>query len=213
MANSKIKPIRTEKDYEAALARIDALMEAKPGSTEFDDLDVLVDLVEHYESKHEPMAYRRRDAPACRSRSLDPPQQAQGPLPVGQGLREPRSSRCAGMASSNPFESPSGERKELIPGLSKLADQISVDDIAALIEADVPEGDRIEFKDAPPAGRKASPTPDKSLSRSPPLVGSPGVVLELLELLVAVGTRPAATRMQPDRNFQRLWTFIPSATA
>ncbi len=57
MANSKIKPIRTEKDYEAALARIDALMEAKPGSTEFDDLDVLVDLVEHYESKHEPMAY------------------------------------------------------------------------------------------------------------------------------------------------------------
>ncbi len=57
MANNGIKPIRTEKDYEAALARIDALMEAEPGSPEFNDLDVLVDLVEHYESKHEPMAY------------------------------------------------------------------------------------------------------------------------------------------------------------
>ena len=57
MANNRIKPIRTEKDYEAALGRIDALMAAEPGSPEFDDLDILVDLVEHYESKHEPMAY------------------------------------------------------------------------------------------------------------------------------------------------------------
>ena len=57
MANSKIKPIRTENDYEAALAWIDALMDAEPGSPVFDDLDVLVDLVEHYESKHEPMGY------------------------------------------------------------------------------------------------------------------------------------------------------------
>jgi len=57
MANSKIKPIRTEKDYEAALARIDALMDAEPGSAEFDELDVLADLVELYESKHEPMGY------------------------------------------------------------------------------------------------------------------------------------------------------------
>lgn len=57
MANSKIKPIRTEKDYEAALARIDALMDAEPGGGEFDELDVLADLVELYESKHEPMGY------------------------------------------------------------------------------------------------------------------------------------------------------------
>ncbi len=57
MANSRIKPIRTEKDCEAALARIDALMDAEPGSAEFDELDVLADLVELYESKNEPMGY------------------------------------------------------------------------------------------------------------------------------------------------------------
>ncbi|MCY3996651.1 MAG: hypothetical protein OXF07_10950 [Rhodobacter sp.] len=57
MVNSKLKPIRTEKDYAAALVRIDALMDARPGSAEFDELDVLADLVELYESKHEPMGY------------------------------------------------------------------------------------------------------------------------------------------------------------
>ena len=55
MANGKIKPIRTEKDYKAALARIDALMNAEPDSAEFDELDVLADLVELHESKHDPM--------------------------------------------------------------------------------------------------------------------------------------------------------------
>ena len=55
MAN--VKPIRTEKDYEAALARIDELMDAEFGSPEGDELDVLVDLVELYESKHEPMGH------------------------------------------------------------------------------------------------------------------------------------------------------------
>ena len=57
MATGEIKPIRTERDYEDALARIDALMDAAPGSPEFDELDILVDLVELYESKHEPMGY------------------------------------------------------------------------------------------------------------------------------------------------------------
>ena len=57
MAAGKIKPVRTAQDYENALARIDALMDAAPGSPEFDELDVLVDLVELYESKHEPMGY------------------------------------------------------------------------------------------------------------------------------------------------------------
>ncbi len=52
-----VKPIRTEKDYEAALARVDELMVAELGSPEGDELDVLVDLVELYESKHEPMGY------------------------------------------------------------------------------------------------------------------------------------------------------------
>jgi HTH-type transcriptional regulator/antitoxin HigA len=55
MAN--IKPIRTEEEYGAALGRIDELMDAEPGSPEGEELDVLVDLVELYESKNEPMGY------------------------------------------------------------------------------------------------------------------------------------------------------------
>ena len=55
MTGSKIKPIRTQNDYEAALARIDALMDAEPGSAKFNDLDILANLVELYESKNEPM--------------------------------------------------------------------------------------------------------------------------------------------------------------
>lgn len=57
MANTRIKPIRTEEDYEVALTRVDELMDAKPGTPEFDELDVLADLVELYESKHEPLGY------------------------------------------------------------------------------------------------------------------------------------------------------------
>ena len=52
-----IKPIRIEADYEAALARIDALMDTEPGTPEGEELDVLTDLVEHYEAKHVPMGY------------------------------------------------------------------------------------------------------------------------------------------------------------
>ena len=52
-----IKPIRTEQDYEATLARIDGLMDAELGTPEGEELDVLVDLVEMYESRHVPMGY------------------------------------------------------------------------------------------------------------------------------------------------------------
>ena len=54
---STIKPVRSEADYEAALARIDELMDAQAGSPEGEELDILVDLVELYETKHEPMEY------------------------------------------------------------------------------------------------------------------------------------------------------------
>jgi HTH-type transcriptional regulator / antitoxin HigA len=57
MSNSKIKPIRNEADYEAALARIDALMDAEHGTPEGEELDVLTDLVELYEAKHVQMGY------------------------------------------------------------------------------------------------------------------------------------------------------------
>ena len=35
--------------------RFDELMDAEPGSAEFDELDILADLVAHDEGKHEPM--------------------------------------------------------------------------------------------------------------------------------------------------------------
>ncbi|MDJ0861709.1 MAG: transcriptional regulator [Gammaproteobacteria bacterium] len=50
-----IRPIRTERDYERALRRIEALMDAGPGTDEGDELDVLATLVEVYEEKQFPM--------------------------------------------------------------------------------------------------------------------------------------------------------------
>ncbi|MDE0466684.1 MAG: transcriptional regulator [Candidatus Poribacteria bacterium] len=50
-----IKPIRSEADYETALKSIDQLWDAAQGSTEADQLDVLVTLVEVYEEKHYPI--------------------------------------------------------------------------------------------------------------------------------------------------------------
>lgn len=54
---SNIKPIRTRADHEAALERIGVLMDARPGTPKGDELDVLTDLVEHYEEKTVPMGY------------------------------------------------------------------------------------------------------------------------------------------------------------
>ena len=52
-----IKPNRTEQEYEAALKRVDELMDAELGTLEGEELDVLVDLVEAYESRHVPIGY------------------------------------------------------------------------------------------------------------------------------------------------------------
>lgn len=76
----KIKPVRTAADYQAALARIDALMDAAPGSRKGEELDVLAELVELYETKHEPMGYPspvaaiefRMDQAGLRPRDLVP---------------------------------------------------------------------------------------------------------------------------------------------
>ena len=51
----KPKLIKTEADHAAALARIEELFSAKPGTPEGDELDLLVTLVELYEEKHFPM--------------------------------------------------------------------------------------------------------------------------------------------------------------
>lgn len=50
-----IRPIRTEEDHAAALAEIDRLMSAKPGSSEEDRLDVLATLVSAWEDEHMPL--------------------------------------------------------------------------------------------------------------------------------------------------------------
>jgi HTH-type transcriptional regulator/antitoxin HigA len=57
-----INSIRTEADYQAALARICALMDAQPGTAEGEELDLLTNLVERYELKHEPMGVPRESA-------------------------------------------------------------------------------------------------------------------------------------------------------
>lgn len=46
-----VKPIRNQSDYETALGRISELMNARAGTPEGEELDLLVDLVDHYESK------------------------------------------------------------------------------------------------------------------------------------------------------------------
>jgi len=48
----EVSPIRTEQDYEAALAEIEPLMTALPGTAQGDRLDVLVTLVQAWEAKH-----------------------------------------------------------------------------------------------------------------------------------------------------------------
>ena len=52
-----IKAIRNDADHDAALARIEAVMNAGPGTPRGEELDVLTDLVEHYEEKHVPMGF------------------------------------------------------------------------------------------------------------------------------------------------------------
>lgn len=52
---SDVKPIRTEANYEAALAEVERLWGAKAGTVKGDRLDVLATLIDVYESQHHPM--------------------------------------------------------------------------------------------------------------------------------------------------------------
>ncbi|BCA56606.1 transcriptional regulator [Nitrospira sp. KM1] len=47
-----IAPIKSKRDYVRTLRRVEELMDAKPGTKEGDELDVLATLVEAYEAKH-----------------------------------------------------------------------------------------------------------------------------------------------------------------
>jgi HTH-type transcriptional regulator / antitoxin HigA len=48
----EIKPIRTKRDYAAALKEIERLFDAKPGTADSDRLEVLTALINAYEEKH-----------------------------------------------------------------------------------------------------------------------------------------------------------------
>lgn len=50
-----LKSIKTDADHRAALAEIDRLAEARPGTDEFDRLDILATLVEAYEARQFPI--------------------------------------------------------------------------------------------------------------------------------------------------------------
>jgi HTH-type transcriptional regulator/antitoxin HigA len=51
----EIKPIKTKADYRAALKEVEALMSAERDTPKGERLDVLVTLVEAYESRHYPL--------------------------------------------------------------------------------------------------------------------------------------------------------------
>ncbi|MFD1164556.1 type II toxin-antitoxin system HigA family antitoxin [Sphingobacterium daejeonense] len=48
----KLKPIKTEKDYFQALDRLELIFDAKPGTKEGDELEILGILLEKYEDEH-----------------------------------------------------------------------------------------------------------------------------------------------------------------
>lgn len=50
-----IKPIRTEVDYQQALERLEVIFDAKIGTPESDEADILGVLVDEYEKKHYPI--------------------------------------------------------------------------------------------------------------------------------------------------------------
>jgi HTH-type transcriptional regulator/antitoxin HigA len=50
-----VKPIRSDNDYNLALRRVEALWGSPVGSSQGDELEVLVTLIEAYERQHYPI--------------------------------------------------------------------------------------------------------------------------------------------------------------
>jgi HTH-type transcriptional regulator / antitoxin HigA len=48
----KLRVLKTKKDYQKALERFEEVFQAKPGTTESDEADVLSLLIKQYEEKH-----------------------------------------------------------------------------------------------------------------------------------------------------------------
>lgn len=52
-----IKPIRTKKDYEQALERLEVIFDAKKGTNQGDELEILGMLIENYENEKFPINF------------------------------------------------------------------------------------------------------------------------------------------------------------
>lgn len=50
-----IKPIKTQKDYKDALKRLEKIFDAKPGTKQADELEILSILIEKYENEKYPI--------------------------------------------------------------------------------------------------------------------------------------------------------------
>ena len=48
----KIKPIKSETDYELALKRLDKIFDAEPGTKEGDELEILAMVIEDYKNSN-----------------------------------------------------------------------------------------------------------------------------------------------------------------
>ena len=52
-----IKPIKSKKDYQMALERLEVIFDSKKSSREGDELEILGILIEKYEDKHFPIGF------------------------------------------------------------------------------------------------------------------------------------------------------------
>ena len=53
----KLKLLKTKKDYQAALDRLEIIFDAKPGTSQGDELEVLGILIDKYEQEHYPIDF------------------------------------------------------------------------------------------------------------------------------------------------------------
>jgi len=53
----ELKPIKTETDYRPALKRLEEIFDAKLGTPESDELEILGLIVDDYENKHYPIEF------------------------------------------------------------------------------------------------------------------------------------------------------------
>ncbi|MGH2552530.1 MAG: helix-turn-helix domain-containing protein [Chitinophagaceae bacterium] len=52
-----VRPIRTKKDYQNTLTRLEVIFDAKPGTIQGDELEVLGILIDNYEKEHYPIDF------------------------------------------------------------------------------------------------------------------------------------------------------------